>query len=139
MGNMFAQMAAKNQAQGAADSAKEGLTTLTGGKSEKEVESANRQKDRNAEFEQKKKDRKSERRSSTASGRLTKKPTVKIHDIPCWATRALEIFFDKYLKTNVFALLARRRVGEARLKKCKMYFLSRNVSSNDSFSLYCSH
>jgi hypothetical protein len=73
MGNMFAQMAAKNQAQGAADSAKEGLTTLTGGKSEKEVESANRQKDRNAEFEQKKKDREERKKKLNSQREAHKK------------------------------------------------------------------
>lgn len=51
-------MMAKNKAQSAADSAKEGLNTLTGAnKSDKEREQEQRGKDRIAEYEQKKKER----------------------------------------------------------------------------------
>ena len=67
--NPLAAMAAKNQASSVADSAKDGLNALTAGKSDVEKERDQRQKDRNAEFDQKKKER--EERKKKLSGQWT--------------------------------------------------------------------
>ena len=65
--NPVGQMMAKNQANGALESAQDGMNTITGAnKTDKERELEQRGKDRIAEYEQKKKERE-ERKKKLAS------------------------------------------------------------------------
>eukprot|EP00934_Nitzschia_sp_Nitz4_P006558 Nitzschia sp. Nitz4//scaffold68_size99682//29694//29936//NITZ4_004558-RA/size99682-processed-gene-0.38-mRNA-1//-1//CDS//3329556575//6548//frame0 len=71
--NPMAQMAAKNKANEAVTQAKDGLNTLTGGKTEEEKDRDQRQKDRHAEFEQKKKEREERKKKLSSQWAANKK------------------------------------------------------------------
>ena len=64
--NPLAQKAAQHKANEAANQAKEGFNSLTGGKSDKDKERDQRQKDRTAELERKKKEREERKKKLTA-------------------------------------------------------------------------
>lgn len=66
--NPVAQAAAKQKASATMNQAKDGLKSITGGKTEKEKEAADRNKDRASEYEEKKKERE-ERKKKLAEQR----------------------------------------------------------------------
>lgn len=71
--NPAAQMVAKNKANEAMDQAKEGFSSLTGGKSDAQKESDLRQQDRHAEYERKKKEREERKKKLSSQWAANKK------------------------------------------------------------------
>jgi hypothetical protein len=71
--NPVAQMAAKNKANEITTQAKEGFTSLTGGKTEAEKERDQRSRDRATEYEQKKKEREERKKKLSGQWEASKK------------------------------------------------------------------